>query len=118
MKHSVIARLAGVHPSAVTNFFAAKDNPSRKRYVSSEAEAEIESVLSLSQCDIMEIILQSGATIGPVEASQDYHIGRLAARVDDLRRRGMDIVNLRGQGMGKTARYMMIDETILEANNA
>jgi len=115
MRHSAIARLAGVPAPAVTNYFAAKTDPERARYVSAEAAREIESILSLSQCDIVEIILQSGATIGPVEAAQDYHIGRLAARVDDLRRRGMDVVNLRGQGMGKTARYMMIDETILEA---
>jgi hypothetical protein len=114
MKHSVIARLAGVHRSAVTNYFAAKKDPERKRYVTPETEREIESVLSLSQCEVVEIILLSGATIGPVEAAQDYHIGRLAARIDYLRDKGRVITNLSGLGKGRTAKYMMIDNTILE----
>ena len=56
-----------------------------------------------SQVEKIEAYLRTGRVLTPMRAIARWHCLRLGARIYDLRRRGMEIVNLNRPGL--TARY-------------
>ena len=68
----------------------------------------------MSQNELIKAALLSGRSLTPLDALQDFGCFRLAARVADLRREGMDIECRTETTNGKRyARYRLRD-----ANNA
>lgn len=64
--------------------------------------------MTMSKCDRIRSWLRSGRAITPVEALNRFGVMRLAARVHELRQRGMPIVTERVTRNGAhVARYRM-----------
>lgn len=55
----------------------------------------------MTQNDMIRAHLQSGKAITPLDALREYGCFRLAARIADLRREGLDIETLTVQSNGK-----------------
>lgn len=64
-----------------------------------------------SQCKTILNYLQQGNSLTQIEATEMWHITRLAARVSDLRDRGYDIVSEKvGKGFGSYVKYHLAYE--------
>ena len=64
----------------------------------------------MSQRDTIRTHLSMGHTITAMQALRDYGVGRLAARIDELRREGMDIATDMIDANGKRfARYRVTE---------
>ena len=62
----------------------------------------------MTQCEQILEHLRRGKTLTPIDALNEYGIFRLAARVQDLRDRGHDILTYReSQGEKTFARYLL-----------
>ena len=67
----------------------------------------------MTQNDSIRAHLQSGRSITPLDALRDYGCFRLAARIADLRREGLDIETATVQSNGKAyASYHIRQESV------
>lgn len=62
----------------------------------------------MTQNEMIRRHLETGASITPIDALNEYGCFRLAARIDDLRKEGLDIETIKEQKNGKRyARYQV-----------
>ena len=62
----------------------------------------------MTQNEMIRRHLETGASITPIDALNEYGCFRLAARIDDLRKDGLDIETIKEKKNGKRyARYQV-----------
>jgi hypothetical protein len=117
MRHSAIARLANVNDADVSNFYAIRvGKEDRQKYLSEEKAERIREVLKLSKTRLVEMHLETGRTLTPLEAWQSYGLHSLGQRVTELNKRyernstPRRILNIQTEvGAGKHGIYKMVN---------
>ncbi len=65
----------------------------------------------MTQTDAIRSFLLEGNSLTPIDALERFGCFRLAARIDDLRREGLDIETIKERQNGKSyARYKLRDK--------
>jgi hypothetical protein len=65
----------------------------------------------MTQTDAIRSFLLEGNSLTPIDALERFGCFRLAARIDDLRREGLDIETIKERQNGKSyARYRLRDK--------
>jgi len=68
----------------------------------------------MTQTEMIRAHLQAGRDITPVEALNQYGCFRLAARIDELRKAGLDVQTITERKGGKSyARYRLVGQLSL-----
>ena len=101
MKQHIIAELAGVSQSDVSNF-----QNGRTKYVTYEKQCKIQDILDAPKKDILLYYLEQGREID-LFFSLDFGLSALSQRIGDLKREGYNIVNL-NEGANKPGIYKMV----------